>query len=175
MTGRDLGAKVSSLFDVVALHRPLKNAGSSVISYACDPRHDEDVGLHRAKKVLFCLWIWTVRDRVTKYLIFHMENMHDFEKKKEHRFSFTNFGYQNIPKKKNNNSTLTWLIFGVCLKVYYENTYQLDPPSKFRADKVRPIIEQVLQVNLEGRREWFPRRSVFNNSPLNINIPASII
>lgn len=27
-------------------------------------------------------------------------------KKKEHRFSFTNFGYQNIPKKKNNNSTL---------------------------------------------------------------------
>lgn len=28
-----------------------------------------------------------------------MENMHDFEKK-EHRFSFTNFGYQNIPKKK---------------------------------------------------------------------------
>lgn len=86
MTGRDLGAKVSSLFDVVALHRPLKNAGSSVISYACDPRHDEDVGLHRAKKV------------------------------------------------------------------YYENTYQLDPPSKFRADKVRPIIEQVLQVNLEGMK-----------------------
>lgn len=82
MTGRDLGAKVSSLFDVVALHRPLKNAGSSVISYACDPRHDEDVGLHRAKKVFFsCLWFWTVRDRVTKYLIFHMENMHNFEKK----------------------------------------------------------------------------------------------
>lgn len=175
MTGRDLGAKVSSLFDVVALHRPLKNAGSSVISYACDPRHDEDVGLHRAKKVFFsCLWFWNVRDPVTKYLIFHMENMHNFEKK-EHSFSLTNFGYQNIPKKKNNNSTLTWLIFGVCLKVYYENTYQLDPPSKFRADKVRPIIEQVLQVNLEGRREWFPRRSVFNNSPLNINIPASII
>lgn len=24
-------------------------------------------------------------------------------KKKEQRFSFTNFGYQNIPKKKNNN------------------------------------------------------------------------
>lgn len=174
MTGRDLGAKVSSLFDVVALHRPLKNAGSSVISYACDPRHDEDVGLHRAKKVFFsCLWFWTVRDRVTKYLIFHMENMHDFEKKRASLF-IDKFWLSKYTKK-NNNSTLTWLIFGVCLKVYYENTYQLDPPSKFRADKVRPIIEQVLQVNLEGRREWFPRRSVFNNSPLNINIPASII
>lgn len=172
MTGRDLGAKVSSLFDVVALHRPLKNAGSSVISYACDPRHDEDVGLHRAKKVLFLSLILNC-ERITKYLIFHKENMHHFEEEKKGRFSLTNFGYQNI--QKNNNSTLTWLIFGVCLKVYYENTYQLDPPSKFRADKVRPIIEQVLQVNLEGRREWFPRRSVFNNSPLNINIPASII
>lgn len=175
MTGRDLGAKVSSLFDVVALHRPLKNAGSSVISYACDPRHDEDVGLHRAKKVFFsCLWFWTVRDRVTKYLIFHMENMHDFEKKRASLFIYK-FWLSKYTQKKNNNNTLTWLIFGVCLKVYYENTYQLDPPSKFRADKVRPIIEQVLQVNLEGRREWFPRRSVFNNSPLNINIPASII
>lgn len=175
MTGRDLGAKVSSLFDVVALHRPLKNAGSSVISYACDPRHDEDVGLHRAKKVFFsCLWFWTVRDRVTKYLIFHMENMHNFEKKKSIAFHWQILVIK-IYQKKNNNNTLTWLIFGVCLKVYYENTYQLDPPSKFRADKVRPIIEQVLQVNLEGRREWFPRQSVFNNSPLNVNIPASII
>lgn len=173
MTGRDLGAKVSSLFDVVALHRPLKNAGSSVISYACDPRHDEDVGLHRAKKVFFVSDFELWRDRVTKYLIFHMENMHNFEKKS------IAFHWQilviKIYQKKNNNNTLTWLIFGVCLKVYYENTYQLDPPSKFRADKVRPIIEQVLQVNLEGRREWFPRLSVFNNSPLNINIPASII
>lgn len=176
MTGRDLGAKVSSLFDVVAQHRPLKNAGSSVISYACDPRHDEDVGLHRAKKVFFSsLWFWTVRDRDTKYLIFHMENMHDFEKKKRASLFIYKFWLSKYTQKKNNNSTLTWLIFGVCLKVYYENTYQLDPPSKFRADKVRPIIEQVLQVNLEGRREWFPRRSVFNNSPLNINIPASII
>lgn len=51
MTGRDLGAKVSSLFDVAAQHRPLKNAGSSVISFACDPRHDEEAGLHKVKKV----------------------------------------------------------------------------------------------------------------------------
>lgn len=51
MTGRELGAKVSSLFDVAAQHRPLKNAGSSVISFACDPRHDEEAGLHKVKKV----------------------------------------------------------------------------------------------------------------------------
>lgn len=104
MTGRDLGAKVSSLFDVVALHRPLKNAGSSVISYACDPRHDEDVGLHRAKKVLFLSLILNC-ERITKYLIIHKEKMHHFEEEKKGRFSLTNFGYQNI--QKNNNSTLT--------------------------------------------------------------------
>ncbi|XP_061173329.1 dynein light chain Tctex-type 5-B-like [Saccostrea echinata] len=85
MTGRDLGAKVSSLFDVAAQHRPLKNAGSSVISFACDPRHDDD-NMHKAKKV------------------------------------------------------------------YYENTYRLDPPARFRADKVKPIIEKVLETHLEGKK-----------------------
>lgn len=100
MTGRDLGAKVSSLFDVVALHRPLKNAGSSVISYACDPRHDEDVGLHRAKKVFFVSDFELWRDRVTKYLIFHMENMHDFEKKKSIAFHLQILVIKIYQKKK---------------------------------------------------------------------------
>lgn len=99
MTGRDLGAKVSSLFDVVALHRPLKNAGSSVISYACDPRHDEDVGLHRAKKVLFLSLILNC-ERITKYLIFHMENMHDFEKKKRASLFIDKFWLSKYTKKK---------------------------------------------------------------------------
>lgn len=100
MTGRDLGAKVSSLFDVVALHRPLKNAGSSVISYACDPRHDEDVGLHRAKKVFFVSDFELWRDRVTKYLIFHMENMHDFEEKKRASLFIYKFWLSKYTKKK---------------------------------------------------------------------------
>ncbi|WAR24280.1 TC1D1-like protein [Mya arenaria] len=37
-------------------------------------------------------------------------------------------------------------------KVYYENTYKMEPPEKFRSDKVKPIIEKVLATNLEGRK-----------------------
>ncbi|XP_060600404.1 dynein light chain Tctex-type protein 2B-like isoform X2 [Ruditapes philippinarum] len=37
-------------------------------------------------------------------------------------------------------------------KIYYENTYKMEPPEKFRPDKVRPIIEKVLATNLKGRK-----------------------
>ncbi|KAL4236075.1 hypothetical protein ACF0H5_004461 [Mactra antiquata] len=37
-------------------------------------------------------------------------------------------------------------------KVYYENTYKMEPPAKFRPDKVKPIIEKVLAASLEGRK-----------------------
>lgn len=42
------------------------------------------------------------------------------------------------------------IILNIFEKVFYENTYQLDPPAKFRPDKVKPIIEKVLEANLEG-------------------------
>ncbi|KAK3091084.1 hypothetical protein FSP39_017013 [Pinctada imbricata] len=80
---RELGSKVSSLFDI-ARHRDLRTVGSSVVSFSCEPVHEEDS--HRTKKV------------------------------------------------------------------YYENTYRLEPPAKFRADKVQPIIRDVLERNLEGRK-----------------------
>lgn len=38
MTGRELRSKVSSLFDVAAQHKSMKNAGSSIISFVVDPR-----------------------------------------------------------------------------------------------------------------------------------------
>ncbi|KAH3831738.1 dynein light chain Tctex-type 5-B-like isoform X2 [Dreissena polymorpha] len=37
-------------------------------------------------------------------------------------------------------------------KIVYENTYKMEPPEKFRADKVKPIIEKVLATNLEGKK-----------------------
>ena len=45
----------------------------------------------------------------------------------------------------------------VILQIYYENTYRLEPPAKFRADKVQPIIQDVLDKNLEGR----PKKALF--------------
>ncbi|XP_060085688.1 dynein light chain Tctex-type 5-B-like [Ylistrum balloti] len=81
MSGRPLGAKVSSFFDIP--EKRIHAAGSSVISYACDPSQDDT----RSMK-----------------------------------------------------------------KVFYENTYQLDPPKKFRADKITPIIQDILNTNLEGRK-----------------------
>ncbi|XP_050402182.1 dynein light chain Tctex-type 5-B [Patella vulgata] len=35
-------------------------------------------------------------------------------------------------------------------RVYYENTFRMEPPEKFRPDKVLPIIERVLTKHLEG-------------------------
>lgn len=78
-----LGNRVSSLFDFT--EKRLGVTGSSITSFACDPKHDDEPGR---------------------------------------------------PGKK----------------VYYENTYRLEPPAKFRADKVKPIIESVLQKNLEGKK-----------------------
>ncbi|XP_046336447.1 dynein light chain Tctex-type protein 2B-like isoform X1 [Haliotis rufescens] len=37
-------------------------------------------------------------------------------------------------------------------RVCYENTYQLEPPAKFRPDQVKPIIEKVLSINLSGKK-----------------------
>lgn len=37
-------------------------------------------------------------------------------------------------------------------KIYYENTYKMEPPVKFQPDKVKPIIKTVLASNLEGRK-----------------------
>ena len=37
-------------------------------------------------------------------------------------------------------------------QIAYENTYKMEPPEKFRPDKVRPIIQKVLSTNLEGKR-----------------------
>ena len=58
--------------------------------------------------------------------------------------------------------------------MYYENTYQLDPPAKFRADQVKPIIEQVLEANLQGRENPIPLAIDFQQYPLNINMLESI-
>ncbi|XP_048731054.1 dynein light chain Tctex-type protein 2B-like [Ostrea edulis] len=88
MTGRELRSKVSSLFDVAAQHKSMKNAGSSIISFVVDPRRQSSTA--------------------------------------------------PMPPRFR--------------KVFYENTYQLDPPAKFRPDKVKPIIEKVLEANLEGRK-----------------------
>ncbi|CAG2254875.1 dynein light chain Tctex-type 5-B-like [Mytilus galloprovincialis] len=81
--GRDLGTRVSSLFEIP--DKRLTAIGSSITSYACDPRLSEDTGR---------------------------------------------------PAKK----------------VYYENTFKLEPDSKFRADKVKPIIDDIFAKNLEGRK-----------------------
>ncbi|KAL5017087.1 hypothetical protein ScPMuIL_006676 [Solemya velum] len=37
-------------------------------------------------------------------------------------------------------------------KIYYENNYRLEPDAKFRADMVKPIIEDALTRNLEGKK-----------------------
>ncbi|ESO92401.1 hypothetical protein LOTGIDRAFT_233161 [Lottia gigantea] len=76
---RELGAKVSSVFDLVK--KVAQPCGSSVMSFAYEPHSD------------------------------------DFR-----------------PPKK----------------VYYENTFRMEPPEKFRPDKVMPIIERVLSKRLEG-------------------------
>ena len=38
----------------------------------------------------------------------------------------------------------------IIFQVVYENTFKMEPPRKFRPDMVKPIIEQVLESNLEG-------------------------
>lgn len=101
MMGRDLGVKVFSFFDVVVLYWFLKNVGFSVIFYVCDFCYDEDVGFYRVKKVFFlCFWFWIVRDWVIKYLIFYMENMYDFEKKRVLFFIYKFWLLKYIKKKK---------------------------------------------------------------------------
>lgn len=101
MMGRDLGVKVFSFFDVVVLYWFLKNVGFSVILYVCDFCYDEDVGFYRVKKVFFlCFWFWIVRDWVIKYLIFYMENMYDFEKKRVLFFIYKFWLLKYIKKKK---------------------------------------------------------------------------
>ena len=49
-----------------------------------------------------------------------------------------------------NKSDFSDLIKFIKFQIAYENTYKMEPPEKFRPDKVRPIIQKVLSTNLEG-------------------------
>lgn len=47
-----------------------------------------------------------VTERINEYLIFHMENMHDFVKKKKKKHPFSQILVIKIYNNKNDNNTL---------------------------------------------------------------------
>ncbi len=57
--------------------------------------------------------------------------------------------YKKSNGSRSNNPTEYFL--PLSFQVQYENTYQMEPPAKFRADKVQCIIEEVLHRNLNGK------------------------
>lgn len=41
-------------------------------------------------------------------------------------------------------------------RVLYENTYRMDPPIRFKSEKVNGIISEVLEANLAGKTSYDP-------------------
>ena len=67
--------------------------------------------------------------------LFSTASMHEFQKKKE---SSSVLAMGQVPGEKKKGP-----------KLMYENTYQLEPKKKFQSDKVKAIIDSVLESQLK--------------------------
>ncbi len=92
--------------------------------------------------------------------LFSTASMHEFQKKRE---SNSVLAVGQVPTEKKKGGP----------KLVYENTYQLEPKKKFQSDKVKAIIDDVLESHLKDEK-YDPKASTQTSLTLSEIIKSRV-